>query len=43
MLTKAWVYLLILIPVVALSVGERAQKTEGTILNEEKLHEAGEG
>jgi hypothetical protein len=37
MLTKAWIYLLILIAVVALSVGEQAQKIEGTILIEEKL------
>jgi hypothetical protein len=37
MLTKAWIYLLILIAVVALAVGEQAQKIEGTILMDEKL------
>jgi hypothetical protein len=37
MLTEAWIYLLILIAVVAFFVGEQAQKIEGTILMEEKL------
>jgi hypothetical protein len=38
--TKAWIYPLILIAVVALSLRQQAQKTEAAILNE-KLHEAG--
>jgi hypothetical protein len=37
MLTEAWIYLLILIAVVAFFVGEQAQKIEGTIPMEEKL------
>ena len=37
MLTKAWIDLLILIAVVALSAGAQAQKIEGTIPIGEKL------
>jgi hypothetical protein len=37
MLTKASIYLLILIAVVALSIGAQSQKIEGNILIKEKL------
>ena len=37
MLTKAWIFPLILVAVVSPSVGERAQRIEGTIPMEEKL------